>query len=383
MSLEDKIKKILGEASAKKEDDLDPKNAQADGQDVSDKDDAGCDDKNSDQTDVSKDTASVKESLVPGTDNVLGTKVSEKLKGSESEVSGAEKTSKTVAKYNKGTKQPKLDEPAKSGGSDEKASSETAKIKEKYSSSTMPKLKAEAFDALFNGETLSEDFKVKAETIFEAAVSQIVEERVGALQEEYQLQLSEAVEEAKGELVEQIDEYLDYVVEQWMKDNAVALESGIKVEASMGVIEKLKQVFEEHYIEIPENKVDVVESQATEIETLKAQLAEAVEISEIAINEAKILKCEAIIAEAADGLTAIESEKLKSLAENIEFDTEEEFATKVNTLKEAYFKQKPSVNEETQDTTKIDKLAESTNEVDAVLAVLRNGSLNKLIKSSN
>jgi len=337
------------------------------------------DDEESDDTDTSKDKAEVKEELttVPGTGKSLVNTTD--TKGTSTDAKAASQQSK----YNKGTKQGKLSPVGDADAKEDKASMETTKIKAGYSDmSSMSKLKAEAFEALFSGETLTEEFKTKAEAIFEAAVEQVSESKIKALQEEYQLQLTEAVEEVKGELVEQIDGYLDHVVEQWMEDNAVALESGIKVEMVSSFMNNLKQVFEEHYIEVPESKTDVVEEQAQAIETLQIELAEANAIAEAAKNEANVLKCEAIIAECSIGLTAIESEKLYSLAENVEFDTDEEFAAKVNALKEAYFKAGTSAKTKSQDTTnQTTVVSESHSDVNAVLKALRQDS--KLIKSSN
>jgi len=304
-----------------------------------------------------------------------------------------EETAKILAKYNRGTKNKEVeDEPVGFKGSDaqdDKASQENAKIKQNYSdTSGMKKLRAEAFEALFSGEQLTEDFKTKAEAIFEAAVEQISEEKIQALQEEYQEQLVEAVEEVKGELVEQIDGYLDLVVEKWLKDNAVALESGIKVEMVSSFMEGMKNVFTEHYISVPESKVDVVAEQAAKIEEMEADLAHLAEATQRAQSEVSILKCEAIIAEHQVGLTAIEAEKLYSLAENVDFDTEEEFASKIASLKESYFrKSKTGVNITTQATHVA--LDESTNngemssDVAAVMNVLKSKDGIKLIRSSN
>lgn len=391
-SLEEKIQAILGEAKgdalktlaqdyddADDKDEKDPKDSEDQNDD---KDEDEKDDEDKGDTDVSKDKATVKESSVPGTDALLGTTQAETLKDKPVELSGSEKTSKMTSKYNKGTKQGKLSAEGQSGSSDEKASSETSKITSAYKTDAMPKLKAEAFEALFSGETLTEEFKVKAEAIFEAAVAQVAEARIEALLEEHQLQLTEAVEEVKGELVEQIDGYLDHVIEQWMEDNAVALESGIKVEMVSSFMENLKSVFTEHYIEVPASKVDVVEEQAQTIEKLQAELAEAKEAQETAMSEAQVLKCDAIVAEAKQGLTDVQAEKLQSMAENVEFDTEEEFAAKVSALRESYFNKEAVVKTKTQDTTKADSITESHSDVAAVMKVLRSDSL-KIIKSSN
>ena len=407
MSLQDKIKMILeGQKddtmkavikAAKDNDEDDGKDSdEPDADDKGGASDNDADDQNQDDedTDVSKDSTkkddvSVKEALVvPGSPDMLGVQQSQDLKSKPAELSGSEKTNKLTSKYNKGTKQPKLDAVSQSGSGDEKASAETTKIKSAYSSSTMPKLKAEAFEALFSGETLTEEFKFKAEAIFEAAVEQVAEAKVAALQEEYQEQLTEAIDEVKGELVEQIDGYLDLVIEKWMEDNAVALESGIKVEMVSSFMEKMKDVFTEHYIDVPESKLDIVAEQAAQLEEAQEDLEVQKELTEQALAEVNILKCDAIIAEASEGLSAIESEKLYSLAENVEFDTTEEFAGKVKALKESYFR-KGAAKITTQDTT----ITASTTvnevhaDVAAVMKVLKasagqDGQL-KIIRSSN
>lgn len=386
MSLEDKIKKILQAVNEEKDA---PKDKDDDQDDDTKKNGADTD-KDGDDTDLAKDSkkkddACVKESVVPGTDALLGTKQSETLKQGAEEVSGSGKTAKLVAKYDKSTKQPKLPENGSGGSTDPKASEETSKIKANYAGGSMPKLKEEAINALFAGEELSEEFKLKAEAIFEAAVEEASDARVSALQEEYQQQLTEAVEEAKGELVEQIDGYLNHVVEQWMQDNAVALESGIKVEMVSSFMENMKSVFAEHYIDVPEDKIDVVAEQATQIEALEAEvqgLREAAERSEV---EARILKCESIIKDASEGLTAIEAEKLKGLAENVEFETEEEFAGKVKALKESYFRKSPSKPAASQDPTPAAHISESKthSDVEAVLKVLRQNDAPKIVRSIN
>jgi len=320
-------------------------------------------------------------SSVPGTDATLGTKQSETLKSADSEEGDCGKTAKITAKY-KSTKGEKLVDDGKKGETDSKAKEETAKIKEKYVSGSQDKLKEEAFDALFSGESLTEEFQLKAKAIFEAAVEQVSESKIEELQEEYQFKLDEAVEEVKGELVEQIDGYLDYVIEQWLQDNAVALESGIKVEMMSSFMENLKNVFEQHYIDVPESKVDIVENQVSQIEELEDQLKEAQEAVTQATVEVQIMKAEAIIAEAQSDLTAIEAEKLYSLAENINFETEEEFKSKVAVLKESFFRKQSTPMDTRISQDGADTITESKHsDVEAVLKALRQDS--KLIRSSN
>lgn len=385
MKLEDKIKQILEAASVPN----DGKKPEAGKGDKSDKKDDKGGDTDLAKDSTKKDGADVKESVVPGTDALLGTQQKETLSGAEQELSGAGKTAKLVAKYDKGTKQPDVKDVATGGSTDSKASDETNKIQAQYKMGTSQgKLKEDAFAALFAGEELTEDFKIKAEAIFEAAVEQVAEAKVQALQEEHQQQLTEAVEAVKGELVEQIDGYLDQTIEKWLQDNAVALESGIKVEMVSSFMENMKNVFTEHYIDVPESKINVVEEQAKEIESLQSELAEAKALAEKAVVEAQILKCEAVIAEASEGLTAIEAEKLKTLAESVEFETEEEFAAKVKALKESYFRKSKTedVKTPTQESTTASIVESKTHsDVEAVMNVLRKADADaiKFVRSTN
>jgi uncharacterized protein YutE (UPF0331/DUF86 family) len=197
---------------------------------------------------------------------------------------------------------------------------------------------AEDMDAMFSGENLSEEFKTKASTIFEAAVLS----RVDAIVEEVESQLMEqfdiAVEQVKEEMAAKVDDYLNYMVEEWMKENEVAIEKSLRAEVAEDFMVGLRNLFVEHYIDIPDEKVDVVEELAAKVEELESSLNEqinkGVELTK-EINEQK--KTEAIYT-ACEGLTQTQVEKLKSLAENVEFTTETEFQTKLTTLKESYFK---------------------------------------------
>jgi len=196
----------------------------------------------------------------------------------------------------------------------------------------------EDIDALMQGEELSEEFKDKAATIFEAAVvaraTPIVEEIQAELMEQFEV----ALEEVKEEMAAKVDDYLNYMVEEWMNDNELAIETGLKAEITEEFIEGLRNLFVEHYIDIPAEKVDVVEEMASKVEELEAALNEqinkGIELSK-ELNEQK--KIEAIYT-ACEGLSQTQVEKLKALAEGVEFTTEEEFADKLSTLKESYFK---------------------------------------------
>jgi DNA-binding XRE family transcriptional regulator len=194
----------------------------------------------------------------------------------------------------------------------------------------------EDIDALLQGENLSEEFASKAATIFEAAVNSRVTEIAEELQVELQEQFSDAIDHLKEEFTTKIDDYLNYMVEEWMKENELAIESGLRTEIVEDFIGGMRNLFAEHYIDIPEEKVDVVNELAAKVEELEEKLNEEMHRSiqfKKEINEHKKLEAVQTVCE---GLTQTQVEKLKSLAETVEFTTEEEFADKLETLKEAY-----------------------------------------------
>jgi hypothetical protein len=205
----------------------------------------------------------------------------------------------------------------------------------------------EDVDALFNGESLSEEFRTKATTIFEAAVQSRVEKIVEDVISDNDEILEEAVEGIRIELAEQVDEYLNYVVEQWVKDNEVAIESGLRAELSEDFINGLKNLFAEHYIDLPEEKLEVAESLAekvVELEEAAAASAEKLSALSKELNEAK--KNESI-RKICEGLTETQIAKMKSLAEGVEFTTEGEFNNKLAVIRENYFPNKKVVSEVT------------------------------------
>jgi len=196
----------------------------------------------------------------------------------------------------------------------------------------------EDLDALVDSEaTLSESFREKAGVIFEAAFAAKVVEEVERLEEQYEEKLSEETTAIKEDLVEKVDGYLNYVVEQWMQDNQIAIEAGLRTEIAEGFMTALKDVFVEHYIEVPESQVNIVDELAEQVDGLQEQLGKVTE-DNIALTESvQTLKREAVIAEASEGLTVAQAEKLAKLSENVDFDSEESFAKKVATIKESYF----------------------------------------------
>lgn len=195
----------------------------------------------------------------------------------------------------------------------------------------------EDVDALFNGESLSEEFRTKATTIFEAAVQSRVEKIVEDVLADNDQIISEAYESIKSELSEQVDEYLNYVVEQWMSENAVAIETGLRAELVDDFISGLKNLFTEHYIDIPEEKADVVEELAVRVADLEEQAAAVAAEKAALVEELNVAKRNEAIRKICEGLTEVQIGKMKSLAEGVEFTTEGDFNNKLATIRENYF----------------------------------------------
>jgi len=191
--------------------------------------------------------------------------------------------------------------------------------------------------ALTDNEDLSEEFKAKAATIFEASVKAKLVEEIEKLEGEYETKVDEKVSEVKEEIVDKVDAYLNYVVEEWMKENELAIEKGLRNEITEDFIGGLKSLFESHYINVPQEKYDVIESQAAEIEKLKEEVNQSME-KNIELNQ-KIAEStrEEIIKDVSSDLAATEVDKLKGLAEGIEYKDAESFRKSVETLKNSYY----------------------------------------------
>ena len=215
-------------------------------------------------------------------------------------------------------------------------------------------------DALVKDEDLSEEFKSKAATIFEAAVNSKVKEAKKKMMAGYEEKLKEESEKAKGELVEKVDSYLAYVVEEWMKENELALERGIKGEIAEDFISGLKKLFEEHYISVPDEKYDVLEDQASKIESLEKKLNEEIEKNVELNKENSESKRASIVAEMGEDLAETSKEKFNKLAEEVEYKNEEDFRAKVSTIKESYFGAKKEASSDIDDVA----VGESTENVD-------------------
>jgi len=195
----------------------------------------------------------------------------------------------------------------------------------------------EDVDALVEGEDLSEEFKAKASTIFEAAVKSKIRPEVERIELEKTQEIAEEHEAFKTELAEKVDGYLDYVVQEWMKENELAIERGLKGEIAEDFITGLKALFEEHYIDVPDEKYDILESQAQKIEELEGKLNETMgKLTEKKQSEDSLVR-EAVIKEVSSDLAETQTEKFASLVEDVEFTDKESFEEKLNTLKENYF----------------------------------------------
>ena len=205
--------------------------------------------------------------------------------------------------------------------------------------------------ALTEGENLSEEFKEKAKTIFEAAVVSKLNEELDRMHEDYAKVLSEEIETVKTELSEKVDDYLTYAVGQWMEKNSLAVEAGIKAEMGESVLHGLKKVFVEKYIEIPDEKVDLVDDLQSQLNNMESKLNESIEENVGLSKKVGGYIKDGIVTEIAEGLSLSQKEKLVSLAEAVEFENEDTFKEKVSTLRESYFSTKPektTVSEDVQ-----------------------------------
>ena len=213
-------------------------------------------------------------------------------------------------------------------------------------------------DAIVNGEDLSEDFKTKASTIFEAAVSakvlSEVNQRIEELEDNYKKEITEAKEEHLSTVTEKVDGYLNYVVEEWMKENELAVEKGIRSELVEDFMTGLKNLFTEHYIDIPEEKVDLVDDLFEKVEELEQKLDESINTSVDIKKELAEYKREETLREVSEDLADTEKEKLGKLAEGIDFEDKSQYTEKLEVIKENYFpkQQSETITEELENTEK-------------------------------
>jgi len=211
----------------------------------------------------------------------------------------------------------------------------------------------EDVNALLSGEDLSEEFKEKAKTIFEAALNTRLEQLEEAVVSHYEAQYQEKLEEVTSELVEEltgrVDSYLEYVADEWIQENTIAVERGIQAQATESFLMGLKGLFEEHYVSIPEDKYDVLESMVDKLDEMESKLNEQIERNVTLNKRLAESTSDAIFAEVSEGLALSQKDKLASLAENVEFGSEEDYREKLVTLKESYFPSNVVTQRNTQD----------------------------------
>ena len=196
-------------------------------------------------------------------------------------------------------------------------------------------------NALLGGQELSEEFREKAKTIFEAALKSKVTELREAMDAHYEAKLVEEVEGMKDELIERVDSYLEYVADEWLQENAIEVERGIRTEMTESFLEGMRGLFEEHYVSIPEDKYDVVESMVDKLDEMESKLNEQIEKNITITKSLSEATGGNILSDVSEGLSSTQKEKLASLAEGVEFESEESYKEKLETLKESYFKTSP------------------------------------------
>ena len=196
-------------------------------------------------------------------------------------------------------------------------------------------------NALLGGQELSEEFREKAKTIFEAALKSKVTELREAMEAHYESKLVEEVEGMKDELVERVDSYLEYVADEWLQENALQVERGIRTEMTESFLEGMRGLFEEHYVSIPEDKYDVVENMVDKLDEMESKLNEQIEKNITITKSLSEATADGIVSEVSEGLSSTQKEKLASLAEGVGFESEESYKEKLETLKESYFKTSP------------------------------------------
>ena len=231
---------------------------------------------------------------------------------------------------------------------------------------------ATELNALVESEaTLSDEFKAKTAVLFETALKSKISEEVERLERQYEEELSSEVEQTKSDLVEKVDNYLNYVVETWMEENKVAIESGLRTEIAENFMTSLKDLFTESYIDVPESKVDLVDELADQVEELETKLNETTQKVIDTSGELEEYKREAIIRENSRDLADTQVEKLKTLLADIDFDSEDKFAEKVATVKESYFTKEVTSDEEILEEDTADNAIETSSSMDAYVQAIR------------
>lgn len=208
---------------------------------------------------------------------------------------------------------------------------------------------SEHIDAMLSGHELSEDFQEKARTIFEAAVLEQVNAEVEKIDQQYNEDFENSVLEVRSQIAEKVDEYLSYVAKEWLEENKVVVESSLKLEIMENFISGMKTVFEENYIEVPEEKADLYAEAVAEADQVKEQLNEAIEKNVKLSKEVEAVQKDGIIRDVVEGMTIQQADKIRSLSEGVEFTSTEDFAEKVKVIKENYFPSEETVSSEIVD----------------------------------
>ena len=242
---------------------------------------------------------------------------------------------------------------------------ETVEVEEKID------IEADVND-LLGGEELSEEFREKAKTVFEAALNSKVAELKEDLQAAYDEKLAEEVESSKAALAERVDQYLEYVAEEWFVENELAIEHGLKTELTESFLGGMKSLFEEHYVEIPDDKYDVLESMVEKLDDMETKLNEQIEKNVSLNGRLGESVASGILDQVSDGLAATQKEKLASLSESVEFESEDQYRDKLETLKESYFPgNTPKATGETISETVDNTSADVTNSMAGYLKTLQ------------
>ena len=244
-------------------------------------------------------------------------------------------TEDTVSEEEVTTDEVVAEEPTKEG--EEVVSEEETTEAEVVEDATPEFNVEEDVKALLEGEELSEEFQAKAKTIFETAIKSKVDEIKGQLEESYASNLVEEIATVKTKLTERLDAYLEYVADEWLQENQLAVEHGVKSEMTESFLNGMKQLFEDHYVQIPEEKYDVLESMVDKLDEMESKLNEQID-KNVALNKRLAESvADVIFAEVTEGLAVSQKEKLAQLAENVEFESETDYREKLETLKESYF----------------------------------------------
>src|SRR6056300_56405 len=237
---------------------------------------------------------------------------------------------------------------------------------------------SEDVTALVEGEELTEEFKDKAATIFEAAVKSKLRSEVERIEESKTHEVAEEINRVRDELTEKVDNYMNYVVEEWMKENEIAIERGLKGEIAEDFISGLKSLFEEHYIDVPDEKYDILGTQSEKIDELESKLNEQIEKTAAIKKQNDQLVRESVFAEVASDLADTDVEKFKSLAEDVDFTDEGSFRSKLDTLKESYFPKATTIAESVDSETDGSESFDTTGAMSAYMA-----AISKNVKRAN